>query len=397
MATQPSPQPGANSAEQLLAAFPASEEQALVATYLIATTSPEQAHARARDICVEQTVEFPEDLITSTAIREHILGRILSIDDTGEGTHRVRIAFNPSVTGFELTQFLNVVYGNISLKPGIRLLDLGLPRSLQEAFGGPRFGVGGLRNKVGVAQRPLFCSAIKPMGLAPRELATMASALAAGGLDMVKDDHGLADQRFSPFAERVARCAEAIAAANAQHGSHTIYCPNVSGPLETLLERAHLAATAGAGALMVAPGLSGFDALRMLRDAPGLELPLLCHPAFLGAFSAAPHHGLSHALVYGLLPRLAGADVSIFPSFGGRFSFSPGECAAISAACRRPSHGHRTWPAPAGGMTLAKVPELLAFYGNDTVLLIGGDLHRHGPDLADNTRRFMTRVTDLCA
>jgi ribulose-bisphosphate carboxylase large chain len=50
-------------------------------------------------------------------------------------------------------------------------------------------------------------------------------------------------------------------------------------------------------------------------------------------------------------------------------------------------------PAPDGGMSLERVPEMMKFYGNDAILLIGGDLHRHGPDLAESCREIVRRVT----
>ena len=46
----------------------------------------------------------------------------------------------------------------------------------------------------------------KPQGLAVDDLAALAEKLASGGLDFIKDDHGLADQRYSHFAERVTAC-----------------------------------------------------------------------------------------------------------------------------------------------------------------------------------------------
>ena len=50
------------------------------------------------------------------------------------------------------------------------------------------------------------------------------------------------------------------------------------------------------------------------------------------------------------------------------------------------------FPVPAGGMRLDRVKEIVAFYGRDVVLLIGGDLHRHGPDLARSCAELRDRV-----
>jgi ribulose-bisphosphate carboxylase large chain len=90
--------------------------------------------------------------------------------------------------------------------------------------------------------------------------------------------------------------------------------------------------------------------------------------------------------------RLAGADLSIFPNYGGRFSFSPGECRAVAAGLAAPIPGiAAALPAPGGGMTLGRVEEIVDFYGNDVALLIGGDLHR-GDNLAKTAAQFRAAV-----
>ncbi|MBT8419942.1 MAG: ribulose 1,5-bisphosphate carboxylase large subunit, partial [Gammaproteobacteria bacterium] len=349
-----------------------------------------EARARAEDLCIEQTVEFPRDLIHREDILDGIVGKVISLNGISDQEMEADIAFPAEVAGSELTQLLNVLFGNISLKPGIRLTNLTLPDSLLEAYQGPRFGQQGLRQLLGVPNRPLLCTALKPMGLDARELANLAGRFALGGMDMIKDDHGLADQSFCRFEDRVARCAETVREANARTGRNCLYCPNVTAPAEKLMDRAHFAKRSGAGGVMIAPGLAGFDAMRTLTDDDTLILPLLSHPAFLGALTLHTASGIAHGVLYGQINRLAGADACIFPSHGGRFSFTEAQCHDIANATAAPMGKLRTiLPAPAGGMDLARVPELIRFYGNDCILLIGGDLHRHEGDLVKSCRKFV--------
>ena len=128
------------------------------------------------------------------------------------------ISFPVETAGDDLSQLLNVVLGNISLKPSIRAENLDLPPSLLGRFRGPRFGRTGLRELTGDGQRPLVSTALKPMGLAPADLAELAYRFALGGIDLIKDDHGLTNQTFSRFDQRLARCTEAVAKANRQTG-----------------------------------------------------------------------------------------------------------------------------------------------------------------------------------
>ena len=62
----------------------------------------------------------------------------------------------------------------------------------------------------------------------------------------------------------------------------------------------------------------------------------MAHPAFQGSFVVRPEEGFSHGLIFGTIARLAGADATIFPNFGGRFSFSREECQEIAAASQAP-------------------------------------------------------------
>jgi len=154
----------------------------------------------------------------------------------------------------------------------------------------------------------------------------------------------------------------------------------VTASADKVLDRARQAKLAGAGALLVAPGLVGFDAMRLLAADDSLGLPILNHPALQGSLAVRPDHGISHFVLFGQLARLAGADATIFPNYGGRFSFSQEECRDVAAGCRTQMGPlHTILPVPAGGMKRSRIREMVEFYGNDVMLLIGGDLHRH-PD-----------------
>jgi len=350
---------------------------------------------RANDICIEQTVEFPADLVPRGPIREQIFGRIESFSRLDETHCQAEISFAVEISGFELPQLLNVLFGNISIKPGIRVESIRLPQTLLSAFKGPRYGRQGLRTCTGIEQRPLLCTALKPMGLSPYQLAELAYKFALGGVDLIKDDHGLANQSFCPFEERVARCAEAVLRANQETGRRCMYFPNITSPADKLLKNAHYARSAGASGLVITAGLTGLDAMRSLADDAGIGLPIMSHPAFIGSFVTSDEQGISHYALYGQLMRLAGADASIYPNYGGRFSFSKTACCSIIEGTGvEMGHILPIFPAPGGGMSLGRIPEMNACYGKEVIYLIGGDLHRQGSDLVRNTRHFVEKVEE---
>ncbi len=348
---------------------------------------------KAEDVCIEQTIEFPTDLIPDDDIRHQIFGQIESLRRLDSERFEVAISYAVEISGFELTQLLNVIFGNISLKPGIRVERLALPDSLLKIFKGPRFGRDGWREQLKAPKRPLLCSALKPMGFSSQALADLAYKFALGGVDLIKDDHGLTNQSFSPFKERVERCVEAIKQANRESGFNCAYIPNITAPADELSKRAVFAKKAGAGALMVAPGLIGLDTMRMLADDDWLNLPIMSHPAFQGSYITNPENGISHFAWYGQIARLAGADASVYPNWGGRFSFSREECSSIVEGTTVPMGNLKSiFPAPGGGMTMERVPEMLDVYGKDVIFLMGGGLHKHGPDLVENCRYFRQLV-----
>ena len=66
--------------------------------------------------------------------------------------------------------------------------------------------------------------------------------------------------------------------------------------------------------------------------------------------------------------RLIGADAIIFPNYGGRFSFSQEECISIAKMTKAPmGHMASIFPAPGGGMTMNKLPDMFEVYGKDVI------------------------------
>jgi ribulose-bisphosphate carboxylase large chain len=340
---------------------------------------------RARAIALEQSVEMPLAAITDPFVRAEIVGQVEAVRELDDGLFEIRIRLAAetmgSTVGRDAGQLINMLFGNTSLHPDVALHDVELPAELTAHFGGPRHGLDGLRRRVHAPARALTCSALKPQGLPPDKLAELALRFAQGGIDFVKDDHGLADQAYSPFATRV----EAVAAALRRTAGATRYVPSLSGDLDTVRAQVAFARSQGIDTVMAAPmilGLSNFH--RLVRDNP--DLAFIAHPTLAGAAMAPP-------LLFGKLFRMLGADAVIFPNHGGRFGYSPETCARLATAALREWHALRPCvPVPAGGMSRERVAEMLDFYGTDIMLLIGGALLEAGPELATATAAFVNEV-----
>ncbi|MGG6893079.1 MULTISPECIES: RuBisCO large subunit C-terminal-like domain-containing protein [Rhizobium] len=346
-------------------------------TYFIRAADAAEAKSRALDIALEQTVEIPRHVVPKGYVEEEILGRLESLetDPNSRQGFLATISYSEDDIGGDFLQFLNIVFGNSSIKPGLKVEDIGLSPGILDLCKGPRHGIAGLRARAGIGESPLLMSAIKPVGLSTKELARLAHDFALGGMHYVKDDHGLVDQKTSPFDERLKACVEAVGEANARSGAKTGFVPNVTGPANAIIERAKQAQEAGAGGIMIAPALAGYDVIRTLAADPDFTLPIVSHPAFSGANVVSPDCGFSHRTFFGTLHRLMGADAVIYPNFGGRFGFTREECVSIADACSVELGGVKTIvPAPGGGMTLNRVAEMRETYGNDIMYLVGGAL-----------------------
>lgn len=342
--------------------------------------------SRALTIAVEQSIEMPLSAVDDPEVLRDIVGRVEAIEDRGEGSFTVQVGLAAATTGHEAGQLMNMLFGNTSIHDDVTLEDVEFPPGMPASFGGPTVGLEGLRERVGARGRAMTCTALKPQGLAPAALARIAGRFALGGIDFIKDDHGLADQHYSPFTDRVHACAGAVAAACRKTGRATHYLPSLSGNLDQLRNQVLIVREAGLDCALIAPMITGLPSLHALRrEFP--DIMFMAHPALAGSTHIAP------PLLLGKLFRLFGADATVFPNHGGRFGFSPATCLAIANQARAAWAGlAASAPVAAGGMTTDRVPGMLEFYGSDVILLIGGALLAARERLTEESAAFQAAV-----
>ena len=336
-----------------------------------------EARERADLLCIDQTVEAANHVIPPGAIREQLLGHVEELASLSPELFRASLSFPTELLDGSVSTLLHMTFGMAGLQGRVRLTDLSLPDNSVARMAGPRFGTPGLRKLLHVPTRPLVCAVLKPLGCSPRQLADLAQEFALGEVDMIKDDQSLGDQPFCRFADRIAQCTEAVSEASRRTGKPCLYAPHVSGPWPILMKQASMARKAGAGALLVCPGLVGFDVMTSLASTPSLSLPLISHPDFLGSHYVSPDSGISPSVLFGLFPRLAGADISIYPTFGLAYPISEGDCRDIAASCRRPFGAcPPIFPTAAGRMAASRIHEMAELYGHDVVYILGSDVRR---------------------
>lgn len=354
----------------------------IIATYLVhEEKNPEKkAEEIALGLTVGSWTNLPE--LEQDQLRKH-KGRVVSIEglptDSKDKT-LINIAY-PSVNfSSDLPAILTTVFGKLSLDGKIKLLDLQFDQGLKKHFPGPRFGIEGLRNILGVYDRPLLMSIFK--GVLGKDIDFLVGQLkqqALGGVDFVKDDEILFENELTPFEKRIVEGKKVLQEVYNQTGHRTLYAVNLTGRTSKLKEKARKAVELGADLLLFNVFSYGLDVLQELREDEEIALPLMAHPAVSGALTSSSHYGISHSLLLGKLLRYVGADLSLFPSPYGTVALEKNSALSIAKELTQEDSFKQAFPVPSAGIHPGLVPLLIRDFGVDSVINAGGGVHGH-PD-----------------
>jgi ribulose 1,5-bisphosphate carboxylase large subunit-like protein len=203
---------------------------------------------------------------------------------------------------------------------------------------------------------------VKPsLGLAPAEVAAVASALAAGGAGLIKDDELLGDPAWCPLVERV-RAVSAVLPAGVR------YAANVTGPVDSLLQRARSVVELGAGAVMVNAFAQGLDSLRALR-AEELGVPIFAHRVGAALWARGGTVGVAPG-VTAELTRLCGADFVQVGSFTGSVYDTAEDVRAQIEGCHRVLGVARAVAVLGGGVGPRNAAAQIRAVGSESGLMV---------------------------
>ncbi len=284
--------------------------------------------------------------------------KVVSLKQVGSA-YQVEIVHPHRNFGSKIPNFLSAAAGEGPFYcPGIdtiRWMDFDFPEELLTTFQGPQFGLKGLRETLGIQNRPFFIGVVKPnMGLTPKDFADIAFEGWRGGLDICKDDEMLADLDWSPLKERAGLTTEALKKAESVTGKKKMYIANITDEVDRINELYNMAVESGVSTVMINTLMTGLSSLRMVRKKS--KIPLMSHFTGTACFSRIPNFGIS-ALVLTKLQRLAGADIIGLAGFGERMKCSDREVLETIEACLKPWGPIQSClPVPGGSDT----PETLA-------------------------------------
>ena len=300
---------------------------------------------------------------------------------------RVRIAFPLANIGRNLPTLAATVSGNlydIGEITGLKLLSLDIPGEYRAHFPLPQSGIRGTQESIGVADRPIFGTIIKPnVGMRPDDIAALVDQLCAAGVDFIKDDEVCANPDCAPLSERVPAVMAVIRRWREKTGKNVMMAFNITDETDAMKRHADLVATEGGSCVMASLnwcGLSGMETLR--RHTP---LAIHAHRNGFGAMSRHPLLGMAFP-AYHTLYRLAGLDHMHVHGIGGKFVDSADEVTEAARACLQPlspdGPDDRVMPAFSSGQWAGTLPgTVAAAQGPDFMFMCGGGIlaHPNGP------------------
>jgi 2,3-diketo-5-methylthiopentyl-1-phosphate enolase len=380
----------------------------IIATYYLETDPGVDIVARAASFAVGQSVGtwVPVPGITHEMLKRH-MGRIVAIYDLppvelkpdlppDQRAFLIQIAFPEANFGPQFPMLLTTLLGNdVSTATQLKLVDLTLSPSFVAGFGGPKFGIAGLRGHLGIAGRPILLNMIKPCtGFGPEAGAHFFAESARGGVDIIKDDELLGNTSFSAMLDRVSAYRRSAQQVYEETGHRAAYCPNITDRPEKVVDNARRARELGADMVMINAVTAGLGVVQAVAEDAEADLPILTHYAGTGSLTENPRAGISSPLLLGKLCRLAGADTAMFGSVYSSYPLLREKYLRIAHCHRMPLFDLKpTLPCVGGGIHPANAVRIIADIGPDVMLAVGGAIQGH-PGGAASGGRAMRQAID---
>jgi ribulose-bisphosphate carboxylase large chain len=348
----------------------------------------------SEEIAKESSIGTWTEIATlSSEIAQRLKPSIFYID---QEKNIIKIAYtNELFEANNLPQILSAIAGNIfgmKVLKNLRLLDIGIPKDIMNAYKGPKFGIEGIRELTKVKNRPLLGTIVKPkVGLNEIEHSKVCGQAWNGGLDIVKDDENLTNMAFNKFEKRIIETLKIRDKIENETGEKKFYMPNITAPLKTMKERVDFVLENGGKYVMVDIVTIGFSALQEIRDyLDDKDIVIHGHRAMHAAFTRSKKHGIT-MLALAKLMRLLGMDQLHTGTVIGKMEGEKDEVLEINKVItQKEIFGNnktllgQDWgkikpvlPVASGGLSPLDLPELIKILGKDMVFQFGGGCHGH--------------------
>ncbi len=293
--------------------------------------------------------------------------------------------------------------GGMKMIKALRCLDIRFPKSMVEAFPGPKFGVDGIREMLQVERGPLLLTVPKPkIGRTAKEQAELAKILFTAGngeYHGIKDDENLTSLHFNKFDERCELVHKVRRDIEKKTGKKKFFLCNIThSNLDTMVSRADKIKAQGGRWMMMDVVTTGFSALHTMR-LRDTGLAIHAHRAMHSLFTRESGPGVHDKgeildfsmsmVVKAKIMRLLGVDAlhggapkSKMGNYGEsklirdvlQLDITPESAVTLGQNW----YGMKpVWHVASGGLHPGSVPESLRQLGEDIMIQCGGGVLGH--------------------
>ena len=329
-------------------------------------------------------------------------------------SHHVKVAYpifileEGSVPGM-MSGIGGNIFGMKAVK-NLKLLDAELPLEYIKHFKGPTYGKDVIKKIFKRKSGPVTSVVPKPkIGYTAREHAEkVAYAIWKGGMDCVKDDENLTNQRFNRFEERVKFVARYRDKAEKETGDVKEAFLNVTAPdLKELERRIKLVRDHGFKYFMLDVVVSGYTAVQTASElAHDYGMAIHGHRAMHAMMTKNPKHGMSMLYIAKLM-RLMGVDQLHIGTVIGKLAGKKDEIVAMKEMIMQQEVDEipglrmpQKWgtikpmlPVASGGLHPGLLPQIFDIYGTmDIGLQVGGGTQGHPMGIEAGARAVMQAI-----
>ena len=285
---------------------------------------------------------------------------------------KVKIAFPVANTDWAqdgVSHLLCQVMGgqmDIDIIEKCHLLKIDFPKSIEDKFLGPKFGIEGIRRFTKCHDKPIFGGIIKPkIGVSPKVLLEMVKEMVEGGVNFIKEDEIMANPACCPIEIRVPMIMEYLKDKN------VIYAVCINSDPQYVLDRVRKVKSLGANAVHI-NFWSGLGVYKSIRE---LDLDLFIHFQKSGdrVITSKNHDFHIDWDVLCDLAGLMGVDFIHAGMWGGYLSDNEKDLSETLNILRK----RRVLPALSCGMNPGLVEAINKRFGNDYMANVGGAIHGH--------------------
>ncbi len=366
---------------------------------------------------------------------EDAIGRIASESSSGTWTTLTKLPrLLPKVKAYAYnynSHFVKIAYPRIDFEDGsvpammsgiggnifgmkavknLRLMDAELPLDYIKTFRGPFYGKDVFKKIFRRSSGPVTAVVPKPkLGYTAKEHAEIvAKAVWRGGIDCVKDDENLTNQRFNRFEERVKQLAKVRDRVMKETGDIKEAFINVTSPdFKTLEKRIKFVHDNGFRYFMLDVVVSGFTAVaaaaQLARD---YKMAIHAHRAMHSMFTKNLCHGMSMLFLAKLL-RLIGVDQLHTGTVVGKLEGPKEEVVAMKDMLMKQQVGEiphlrmpQEWgklksviPVSSGGLHPGILADVFDVYETtDIAIQVGGGTQGHPDGIEAGARAVMQAI-----